>query len=465
MQLLYPFGFLALIGLLIPVIIHLWSVKQGKTLKIGSIALLGESASATSRSFKLTDWLLFILRCLLIILVAFILAQPFFKTKVDEQKISGWILVAPNELNQVYKTNQKTIDSLLNLGYELHEFNLGFKKMDLADTATSNNVNSQLSYSSLLKALEYKIPSGHTAYVYADDKLNNFSGEIPKISYNLIWKANLDKDSTKFWSTNYLGKAYEAKSTTSATTYTEARKSNLPSLSVAIYEPSGNDAQYVKAALNAIADFSKREILVQNFSRANAKKADIIFWLSEQAINSYQTELKPNAKIFTYQKGKVENLNNATLQLAKGLNHETLVNLYKRVEFDYQKGVIIWKDSFGEPLLMRNSNNNFIYFNFFSRLNPQFTDLVWNDQFVSALMPIVLGGEKVADFGFETNELDQRTISKNQLLTTGAVNALSFSKVEKDEPLNRLFWILAFLILLLERILSFRKTNMNYVKR
>lgn len=465
MQLLYPIGLLALAGLIIPVIIHLWSVKQGKTLKIGSIALLGESTSATSKSLKLTDWLLFILRCLLIILIAVILAQPFFKKIVNQKETSGWILVLPNQLNQVYKTDQKTIDSLLNLGYELHEFNLDFKKLDLADTAIANKVNNKLSYTSLLKALEYKIPSGYTTYVYATDKLNNFSGDMPKISYQLIWKSNLAKDSTKFWSTNYFGKAYEAKSTTSATTYTEGNKSNLPSLSVVIYEQNGNDAKYVKAALKAIADFSKREISVQNFSRANAKQADVIFWLSEQAINSYQAELKPNAKIFDYQKGKVENLNNTTLQLVDGLNDENLAKLYKRVEFDDQKGVVVWEDSFGNPLLMKNSTNNFIYFNFYSRLNPQFTDLVWNDQFVSALMPIVLGGEKFVDFGFETNELDQRTISNNQPLTAPAIKKVSLAKVGKDEPLNHLFWILALITLLIERILSFRKTNINDVKR
>ncbi|RZJ80248.1 MAG: hypothetical protein EOO47_08210 [Flavobacterium sp.] len=464
MQLLYSIGFLALIGLLIPVIIHLWSVKQGKTLKIGSIALFGESASATSRSFKLTDWLLFILRCLLIILIAFILAQPFLKTGVD-QKTSGWILVTPNQLNQAYKTDRKTIDSLLNLGFELHEFDLGFKKMELADTSMSNNLKSRLSYSSLLKALQYKIPGSYTAYVYADDKLNNFSGAMPKIAYKLIWKSNLATDSTKFWYTNYLGKGFEAKSSQFGTTYTEVIKPNLPSLSVVIYEPNGNDAQYVKAALKAIADFSKRNISIQDFNRANAKNADVVFWLSEQSISPYETALKPKAKIFTYQKGKVENVSSGTLHLADGLAEEASVKLYKRVIIAPQKGTVIWKDSYGVPLLLRDSTKKHIYFHFYSRLNPQFTDLVWKEQFVSAIMPIVLAGGNEADFGFETNSLDQRGISAPQQITSPASQTNAIAQIEKLTPLNHLFWILAFLILLLERILSFRKTNLNHVKR
>lgn len=465
MQLLYPIGFLALIGLLIPVIIHLWSVKQGKTLKIGSIALLGESASVTSKSLKLTDLLLFVLRCLLIILIAFILAQPFLTTKVDQQKSSGWILVSPNQLNQSYKTDRKTIDSLLNLGYELHEFNLDFKKVDLADTSSSSRVGNQLSYNSLLKALQYKIPAGYTAYIYADDRLSNFSGEIPKISYKLIWQSILSTDSTKFWSTNYLGKAFEAKSNKYATTYTEVIKSNLPSLSVVIYEPSGSDAQYVRAALNAIADFSKRAISIKNFSSANAKNADVVFWLSEQSISPYIATLKPNAKIFAYQNGKVENVSAGTVHLSSGLKDEASVKLYKRIGLAQQKGKVIWKDSYGVPMLLRDSTNKHIYFNFYSKLNPQFTDLVWKEQFVSALMPIVLGVRKGEDFGFETNMLDQRRISAGQQFTTSESKTAAVTSIEKQEPLNHIFWILAFLILLLERILSFRKTNLNYVKR
>lgn len=464
MQLLYPIGFLALIGLLIPVIIHLWSVKQGKTLKIGSIALLGESASATSKSLKLTDVLLFILRCLLIILIAFILAQPYLKTKVD-QKASGWILVSPNQLHQVYKTDRKSIDSLLNLGYELHEFDLGFKKMELADTAIADKGSSGLSYTSLLKSLQYKIPSSYTTYVYADDKLNNFSGAMPKTAYKLIWKSNSATDSTKFWSANYFGKTFEAKSTQSGTTYTEVTNSNLPSLSVVIYEPNGNDAQYVKAALRAIADFSKRNISIQNFNRTNAKNADVVFWLSEQSISPYLAALKPNTKIFAYQNGKVENVGGGTFHLTDGLTEEAPVKLYKRIKVTQQKGKVIWKDSYGQPLLLRDSINKNIYFNFYSRLNPQFTDLVWKEQFVNAIMPIVLAGGNEADFGFETNPLDQRAISAAQQITSPALETTAITPFEKQQPLYHLFWILAFLVLLLERILSFRKTNLNHGKR
>ena len=92
MQLLDPIGLLALAGLIIPVIIHLWSVKKGKTLKIGSINLLGESASSTSRSLKITDWLLFVMRCLLLVIIAFLLAQPLIQQKIRSKNNSGMFI-------------------------------------------------------------------------------------------------------------------------------------------------------------------------------------------------------------------------------------------------------------------------------------------------------------------------------------------------------------------------------------
>jgi len=458
LQLLYPIGLLALAGLIIPVIIHLWSVKQGKTLKIGSIALLGESASATSKSFKLTDWLLFILRCLLLILIAFILTQPFFSKKIKTTANSGWILVQPNQFSKVYQDHKKSIDSLLTLGFELHEFNLGFKSFKLADTVSQPNKVSSLSYSSLFKKLDAQIPSGYTTYLFAAKKVINFSGDLPKISYKLVWKDMVNKDTATTWTTQFLGKTYEAKSTPKLTTYSSAAAANLPAVSVAIYEPAGNDSKYVRAALNAIADFTKRKIAVQNLNTATVAQADIIFWLSEQEPNF--EKLKASVKIFAYKKGKVANVN-TTLSLTDGTGISNEIKLFKYIQTDNENGKIVWKDGYGEPVLVNEKKN---YFSFYSRFNPAWTDLVWNEQFVNALMPIVLGEQNSSDFGFETHSSDQRVIAADQNLNIAANKLGSVIEARENEPLDPFLWILALITLLIERILSFRKTKLNHVK-
>jgi hypothetical protein len=73
----------ALLGLAVPVAIHLWSRKEGRTIKIGSTKLLRESDPKQSSSIHLNElWLLF-LRMLALTVLVLILAEPRLKQKSD----------------------------------------------------------------------------------------------------------------------------------------------------------------------------------------------------------------------------------------------------------------------------------------------------------------------------------------------------------------------------------------------
>ena len=455
MSLLYPIGLLALAGLIIPVLLHLWNIKQGKTLKIGSIALLGENASSSARSFKITDWLLFVLRCLLLILIAFVLAQPLLKKEVKATKNSGWILVDIGQFPEVYQSQKKSIDSLLNLGFELHDFNLGFKSFLLKDSKEKVEQVKKLSYTSLLNQLNVSIPAGYSAYLFADHRLHNFEGKLPKLNFNLVWRTLNSTDTVKTWSTKFLDKNYEGKSTPSLTSYSANSTQNLPIIKVAIYDPVGADAKYIKAGLSAIQDFTKRKIHISNWNASNPD-ADVVFWFSEQPFDS---KLKADATLFTYQKGKVMQVN-SILNLGSESNQE--IELKQRINKDEIKGVSIWSDGFGEPILVKRQESQVNHYYFYSRFNPQWTDLVWNEQFVKALLPIVLGNQSTADFGFENNPADQRALAKQQLVDN-KINQSSTTSIVTTQNLERLFWILALVVLIIERILSFRK-KLDHVK-
>lgn len=451
MQLLYPIGLLALAGLIIPVVIHLWNTKQGKTLKIGSIVLLSENATSNSKSFKLTDLLLFFLRCLILILIAFLLAQPYLKKTILTTKNNGWILIDKTSFKSVYKTQHNLIDSLLNIGFELHDFNLGFKPFSLKDSTSKAETTSRLSYNSLLNQLNKQMPQGYSAYLFADRRLNNFEGNAPKLDFNLVWKEVKNQDSLKTWSTKFLAKAYEGKSTPSVTSYSANQMQILPTLTVAIYDPKGEDSKYIKAALRAISDFTKRRIEIEK----SIAKADVVFWLSDEPIASSDEQ-----RILSYQKGKIIAVN-ASLRLSADANEA--IELKKRIAADNLKGAAVWTDSYGEPILLKEQSSN--HFHFYSRFNPQWTDLVWNEQFVKVLIPIVLGNESAADFGFEANDGDQRVLDKAQL-TKAKINSVGVSNITTNAALDKIIWILAFILLLIERILSFRKKpNLGYAKR
>jgi len=453
-QFLYPIGLLALAGLLIPVLIHLWSTKQGKTLKIGSIALLNENSTSSSKSFKLTDLLLFVLRCLILILIALVIAQPYLKKTSVNTKNKGWVLIDKARLKTIYKTQYHTIDSLLNLGFELRDFNLGFGQFALQDSINEVESEVKLSYNVLLNQLNTEIPSGYSAYLFADRRLNNFDGDQQQLNFKLIWKEVQSPDTLKTWSATFLNKVYEGKSTPKLTSYTTPLPQNLPMVTVAIYDPIGDDSKYIKAALNAISDFTKRKIEIDE----SLSKADVVFWLSEHALNL--PKFKVGANVISYQKGKVVSVN-STLQLSTPPNQT--IELKKRIAPDGLNGTAIWTDGYGEPILIKENKTQ--HFHFYSRFNPQWNDLVWNEQFVKALIPMVLGHESTADFGFEANDADQRVLNKMPFEESKGSTS-SGSAISTHQHLDKIIWALAFIVLVIERILSFRiKTNLGYAKR
>ncbi len=458
MTLLYPIGLLAFAGLIIPVLIHLWSVKKGKVLKIGSIALLGENATASSKSIRITDIILFILRCLIIIFIAFVLAEPYLKQTTVNQKNAGWILVDKTQFDKAYQANRNKIDSLLKLGFELRDFNLGFNKFTLEDTAANTIANEKLTYTSLLNQLNTEIPIGYSAHIFANRKVVNFEGTLPKPKFKLFWNDLQTNDTLKNWATTFLAKTYEGKSTPSSTSYTSGLSQDLPVINAVIYGDS-DDSRYIKAALNAIEDFTRRKIEVNNWNSLSSSKADLLFWLSEKPL------LLPNhrngANLFTYQKGKNITLN-STLQVS--LNPSQRVGLYKRIASDGLKGTTIWNDGFGDPILVKEEKEALNHFHFYSRFNPQWTDLVWDEQFVQALIPIVLDTSNNADFGFESHDADQRVIAKQQLPGSNYKEAGIFN-ISSTQDITKWVWAIAFIFLIIERILSLRKkAKSSYVK-
>ena len=97
-QFLNPIWFFGAAALLIPVLIHLWNIRSGKVLKVGSISLINAASRKSSRSFKLLDIPLFILRCLLLFILALLLALPVWQKKIEAAKVKGWVLFPKENL-------------------------------------------------------------------------------------------------------------------------------------------------------------------------------------------------------------------------------------------------------------------------------------------------------------------------------------------------------------------------------
>src|SRR5471030_327127 len=98
MQFVQSIWLWAMAGIAVPLFIHLWNLKKGKTRKVGSIAFLMESARSHAKSLRISEWLLLLLRCLLLIVLAVLLTDPFIETQDTIAKQKGWLLIEKQEV-------------------------------------------------------------------------------------------------------------------------------------------------------------------------------------------------------------------------------------------------------------------------------------------------------------------------------------------------------------------------------
>jgi hypothetical protein len=465
-QLLYPIGLLAAAGILVPLLIHLWKVKQGKTLKIGNIALLGQSSSQNSKSLRLTDWLLLVLRCLLLLLLAFILAEPYIHPKPERSLAKGWILMEKHEFPSIYQNNKHAIDSLLRSGYELHDFNLEFKQLSLQDTIIQDTTTSppSIAAASLLKQLNALIPVSQV-YLYGSRRLNGMLQELPVVAFNLKWLDLPHTDTLSSWTSTFQGKSLEVHSSPAATWFKpNGQQLNSHKITVLIAQKAyPADETYVKAAIAAMADFTKIRVEVKPWSRENFNryKPDVVFWLSDEPLDPVLLKSwKKEARLFSYGNGKTQDLKTVIKFKQASPGNVPAVLLKRRLLVQEDKGAAVWMDGYGSALLSVEKKPGLTHYSFFSRLNPQWTDLVWNPQFVKLMMPVVMGtAGSYTDFGFDDHSEDQRVMAKNQPLYLHGAPNVNNVKMDVQKGISLLIWIFAWVVFMLERILSMRNKN------
>lgn len=104
------------LAVLVPVVIHFWHQKQGKLLPWAATQWLVEKQQQQSRGFRIDNVLLLIVRCLLLILLAFLLAQPLLNWLRQTPVVQKVHLVQPSsvvadnfkfELNEALKQGEK----------------------------------------------------------------------------------------------------------------------------------------------------------------------------------------------------------------------------------------------------------------------------------------------------------------------------------------------------------------------
>lgn len=182
MSFLNPTYLWALLGLCIPIIIHLWSKKEGRTIKVGSLKLLQEEDSKQSNSIQLHEYLLLLLRLLIIAIVVLILANPIVKQYSTRTPLT--YLIEPELLENTQIAS--VLDTLRDKG-ELRLLQTGFPEVT-DDIIVPNTPPNYWHLVQQIGSLQTD-----SIIIYTQGRIQGIKGKRPTISEKVSW-ITLDND-------------------------------------------------------------------------------------------------------------------------------------------------------------------------------------------------------------------------------------------------------------------------------
>lgn len=287
----------ALLGVFVPLAIHLWNKKEGKTIKVGSIKLLQESASRKSSSIILNEFWLLLLRMLLIAILVFIMAEPRLNYKTRNSPIT--YLVEKSLLSSLEV--KKLTDSLDN------KAEVRFLETDFPEYEPENvkdTFSETPNYWKLARQMETL--KTDSIVVFTNAFVSGVKGKRPEIRKNVHW-INLNHELTK---SNLVGafkrdNELERISVTSdaehfrfqrekqnldisglATEFVNLPLAQLDTLQVQMYSEDDFQAEskYIKLSFSALGKYLERPIEIIKFEEENFNlmAKDILIWLSEK---------------------------------------------------------------------------------------------------------------------------------------------------------------------------------------
>ena len=177
MTFLNPTYLWALLGILIPIVIHLWNRKKVLTIKVGSIKMLKESEPKRTSSIRPNEWWLLLLRITMITLLVFILAEPILKSEEDKEPIT--FIIEPDLLH--LRSIEALLDSIpLNAQRVLAK---GFPKVEDYNLQTAKTHVPE--YWQMAQEMENLATD--SVVVFTRGLISGLRGMRPKIHQHINW--------------------------------------------------------------------------------------------------------------------------------------------------------------------------------------------------------------------------------------------------------------------------------------
>ena len=209
--LLNPSALLALLGLLVPVAIHLWNRRPGRKVAVGSLRWLAAGANRRLRNLQPEQLWLLLLRAALLAVLAVAVAGPGWRQRRPAGR--GQVLLSPAVAGTpALAAMRPVIDSLRRRGYALRWLAAGFPKIsDTSGRAASGALRDMgrgLAGAEAARAADAFswARAGQAAGVFAGQPLRvltpaalrGFQGPHPPLPTTLTWQP-LPTDSADTW--------------------------------------------------------------------------------------------------------------------------------------------------------------------------------------------------------------------------------------------------------------------------
>ncbi len=427
---LYPSYLWALWGLLVPIVIHLWSKKEAKTIKVGSVQLLSESKSKRSSSLQLNEWLLLLLRMAVLALLVLLMAKPQWTGEPSASKLV--YIVEPSLLgNDLLKQRldslwQESEVRLLKKNFPLYsgsENGTGVEQIpDYWQLASDMDVLNADSIVVFTKGLKQGIKGmrPHTRnsihWIQIDGKTSKLEKPIwaykdnERLSLFTI-ATNAERTSFKKTDINHGGSTYQLNEAGDSLKIDfENTKATVPvsvvrpiEISLFYSDSLRTEKEYIETSFLAISSYLNREINVNITTDSlvgQKTDADLTIWLSE-----------------------------------------------KKAPKAYQKLLVLKPNIFAKGLIEEGEGNRYFLTD---RLN---LDNVISQHFTEKLL-LLLDLDK--DLKNKAQEWDLRTVSERVLLPNREEGKPD-EKMKAGIAISPWFWMILPLLLLIERILAYKR--------
>ena len=118
-----------------------------------------------------------------------------------------------------------------------------------------------------------------------------------------------------------------------------------------------------------------------------------------------------------------------------------------------KKNFAVWEDGFGKPLLDLEISNTLRLYHFYSRFNPEWNGLVWNEDFAKILVPLLIPNVENSDSDLD----DRRSAADSWIIPAKRAPKSGIVLKNTEKNLKDIFWIGLMLLFLAERWLAYKK--------